>query len=105
MAEPIWEKDEHTVAPTASILTTFAVLATLALIQLGIGFSGLGGSVKLLLAMAVSVTQACVLAVWFMDLRQADKLTWLIAASGIFWVGLMFLFTVTDYVTRHIAAY
>ncbi|MGL6094425.1 MAG: hypothetical protein ACRC7O_01315 [Fimbriiglobus sp.] len=105
MAEPIWEKDEHTVAPTGNILTTFAVLGTLAMIQLGIGFSGLGGSTKLLLAMSVSVTQASVLAVWFMDLRQADKLTWLIAASGIFWVGLMFLFTVTDFVTRHIAVY
>jgi hypothetical protein len=37
-----------------------------------------------------------------MDLRQADKLTWLVALSGVFWTFLMFLFVLTDYLTRHL---
>ena len=37
-----------------------------------------------------------------MDLRAADKLTWLAAIAGIFWVFLMFLFILTDFITRHL---
>jgi caa(3)-type oxidase subunit IV len=44
-----------------------------------------------------------VLALFFMELKQQDTLTWLIAASSLFWTGLLFLFTLTDYLTRHYA--
>jgi caa(3)-type oxidase subunit IV len=54
---------------------------------------------------AVAVVQAIVLGVFFMDLKHADKQTWLIAAAGIFWTFLLFLFTLTDYLTRHYYAF
>jgi caa(3)-type oxidase subunit IV len=96
------EQVSHTVPSTVQTLTTFAVLAGLALLALYVGFSTELGSMKVVASLAVSTVQACVLAYFFMDLKQADALTWLVAAASIFWTGLMFLFTLTDYLTRHL---
>lgn len=107
MAETIWEKDtEHTVASTAHMTTTFLVLAVFALIQLAVGFSDLGlGHYKVVANLLITVVQSAILLTFFMDLRQADNLTLIVAGSALFWVGLLFLFTLTDYITRHLAAY
>jgi cytochrome c oxidase subunit IV len=102
--ETIHEHDDHVVPPVTSTLTTFVVLALLAVLALGVGFSNLGPW-KVFASLAVTGVQAFVLAVFFMDLRQADKLTWLCAGASVFWVLIMFTFTLTDYITRHMAAY
>lgn len=102
--ETIFERDDaHVVPSTSSTLTTFAVLAVLTVAALGVGFSDLG-PIKVVVSLTIAVVQAGVLAVFFMDLRQADRLTWLCAGAAVFWVGIQFLFTLTDYMTRHIGA-
>jgi hypothetical protein len=40
-----------------------------------------------------------------MDLRHADALTWLCAGAAMFWLLILFTFTLTDYLTRHLLAY
>ena len=95
------EAVHHEVTPNSRSYVTFAVLAGLAFLALFIGFSDLG-SMKVVASLLVSVVQAGVLAFFVMDLRAADKLTWLVAASSIFWVFLMFLFILTDFLTRHL---
>ena len=95
------EAVHHEVTPDSKTFLVFFVLAGLAFLALFIGFSDLG-DMKVVASLAVSTVQACVLAYFFMDLRSADKLTWLVAASGIFWVFLMFLFILTDFITRHL---
>jgi cytochrome c oxidase subunit 4 len=101
--ETVFEHEDHELPPAASVSTIFAVLVVLALAALAVGFSDLGPW-KVLLNMLIAVVQASVLAYFFMDLRQADTLTWLCAGAAMFWVGLMFLFTLTDYLTRYLAA-
>ena len=93
----------HELPAVGASLLTFVVLFILAILALVVGFSGGFGDWKVLASLMVATVQAGVLAVFFMDLRKADHLTWLVAGSGIFWVGLMFLFILTDYFTRHIA--
>ncbi len=95
------ETVEHEVAPTSKSLLIFAVLVGLAFLALFAGFSDIGPW-KVAVSLAISAVQATVLAVFFMDLRQADRLTWLVAAAGLFWTFLLFLFTLTDYLTRHL---
>jgi len=95
------ESIHHEATPNARSFVTFAVLAGMAALALFIGFSDLG-AMKVVASLAVATVQACVLAYFFMDLRAADKLTWLAAVSGIFWVFLMFLFILTDFITRHL---
>jgi caa(3)-type oxidase subunit IV len=102
--ETIFEKDDvHVVPTTASTLTTFANLFELTLDAIGVGFSD-HGPIKVVANLAVAFVQAAVLALFFMDLRQGDKLTWLCAGAAVFWVGIQFLFTLTDYLTRYMGA-
>lgn len=100
----IFEAAEHPLPPLGNVLVTFAVLMVLAAVALAVGFSDLG-PMKVIASLAVTAIQASILAVFFMDLRQADKLTWLCAGAAIFWVVILFTFTITDYVTRHIVSY
>lgn len=96
------ELHEHVVPPTTSSLFIFAVLFGLALVALVIGFNNELGPMKVVASMACTIVQASVLAYFFMDLKQSDKLTWLCVATSIFFTGLQFLFTLTDYLTRHL---
>jgi caa(3)-type oxidase subunit IV len=95
------EAVSHDVAPPGRTFVAFFFIAVLAALALFVGFSDLGPW-KVLASLIIAATQASVLAVYLMDLRQADKLTWLIAASGPMFTGLQFLFTLTDYLTRYL---
>ena len=95
------ESDAHTVAPVSQTLGVFAVLAGLSLLALFIGFSELG-PIKVLASLACATVQMCIVGYFFMELKQADKLTWLVVASSFFFTGLQFVFTLTDYLTRHL---
>lgn len=95
------EQHAHTLPATANTLLIFVVLAGLAFMALLIGFSDMG-PFKVLASLGCAVVQAGVLAYFFMDLKQSDKLTWLCVAAAFFFTGLQFLFTLTDYLTRHL---
>jgi caa(3)-type oxidase subunit IV len=101
--ETIFEQDEHHVPSSAASVITFVVLAGLAILNIAIGFSDLG-PMKVLANLFVAGLQVAVLTLFFMELRQGDKLTWLAAGAAVFWTGLMFLFILTDYLTRHLGA-
>ena len=101
--ETIHETDVHTITTVPGTLITFLVLLALAFVQMFIGFSPLGDE-KLILQLLITGTQASILSYFFMDLRQSDSLTWLCVGASFFWSGLLFLFTLTDYLTRHFAS-
>jgi len=96
------EQHAHTLPTTAKSLGIFAVLFGLALVALIIGFSDGLGPMKVVASLVCAVVQASVLAYFFMDLKQSDKLTWLCVGAAIFFSGLQFLFTLTDYLTRQL---
>ena len=100
--ETIHETDVHTIGTTLGTLITFLVLLALACVQMFVGFSAMGDE-KLIIQLLITCTQAVILSYFFMDLRQSDQLTWLCVGASIFWSGLLFLFTLTDYLTRHFA--
>lgn len=100
--ETVFEHDSHALPSAGASLTTFGVLAGLAVVALAVGFSDLG-PYKVLVSLLTAGVQATILSVYFMDLRQADKLTWLCVGAALFWSLLLFVFTLTDYFTRHIA--
>jgi len=92
----------HDVAAPGPTFVAFFFIVTLAALALFVGFSDGLGPWKLTANLAIACVQAGILAFYLMDLRQADKVTWLIAASGVFWTSLFFLFTLTDYLTRYL---
>ncbi len=55
-----------------------------------------------LLALAIAFTKMSVVVLFFMHVRWSSKLIWLAAASGFFWLAIMFAYTMQDYLTRSI---
>lgn len=100
----IFEHDHPEPTNTGGALLIFLIMSGLTIMALMIGFMELG-AIKVWASLTVACVQAIVLTLFFMDLRNADKLTWLIAFAAIFWTFLLFLFTLTDYLTRHYYAY
>ena len=102
--ETVFEHDVHDVPSTGSTLSTFAVLLLLAVVAIGVGFSNVG-PLKVVASLLITCVQVAVLSVYFMELRQADKLTWLCAGAAVFWTMIMFTFIMTDYLTRQYGAF
>jgi caa(3)-type oxidase subunit IV len=102
--KPIVFEHEHAAPNSIATSTmTFLALGVLTLMALLIGFADIG-PMKIYASLGVALMQALVLTVFSMELKNADKLTWLTAIASIFWTFLLFLFTITDYLTRGLAA-
>jgi len=37
---------------------------------------------------------------YFMHVRYSSRLIWVIVVAGLFWLAIMFVFTISDYMTR-----
>ena len=51
-------------------------------------------------ALTIAVVKATFVVLYFMHVRYSSRLTWVIVAAGFFWLGIMFVFTISDYMTR-----
>lgn len=50
--------------------------------------------------LAIAATKASLVVLFFMHVRWSSRLTWVVAAAGIFWLMIMFSLTMTDYLSR-----
>jgi cytochrome c oxidase subunit 4 len=51
-------------------------------------------------ALTIAVIKATLVVLFFMHVRYSSRLTWVIVVAGLFWLGIMFVLTVSDYMTR-----
>jgi cytochrome c oxidase subunit IV len=54
-----------------------------------------------IVALAVAVTKALLVALWFMHIKYSKRLTQIVVASGLFWLVIMVALTLFDYSTRN----
>ena len=52
------------------------------------------------LAMAIALGKALIVAAIFMELRERNALTIVFAGAGFFWLGIMLVLALSDYMTR-----
>lgn len=50
--------------------------------------------------LAIACTKALLVVLYFMHVRWGTRLTWVVAASGFFWLLIMFGLTMADYMSR-----
>lgn len=75
--------------------------ALLAGFLLNVGQSMLDlGPFNVVLALGIALCQVLLLMLFFMHLRYTSALTWLFAATGFYWLGVMFVLGLNDYLTR-----
>ncbi len=78
---------------------TFACLIALTATTVGISFLDLGAW-HAPLGVFIASLKALTVALIFMHLLKSTKLTWLVALAASFWLGILILFTLSDYLTR-----
>src|SRR5512145_956949 len=50
--------------------------------------------------LAIACTKALLVVLFFMHVRWSTRLTWVVAASGFFWLLILFTLTLSDYLSR-----
>lgn len=77
----------------------FAALMVLTAVTVGVAYVDLG-AMNTFVALAVAVTKATLVILFFMHVKYSTKLTWLVVASGFFFLVIMIAFTLADFISR-----
>ncbi|MEX2270329.1 MAG: cytochrome C oxidase subunit IV family protein [Vicinamibacterales bacterium] len=87
------------IAPVSMYITIFLALMagtgiTVAVAYVDVGFFNTA------VALGIAVTKATLVILYFMHVRWASRLTWLVILASVFWLILMFTIGMTDYLSR-----
>lgn len=58
------------------------------------------GPFNTIVAMLISAAKGALILLFFMHLRYSKPTLWIFAAAGFFWLGIMLVLTLNDYLTR-----
>ena len=78
----------------------FAALLALTGLTTAIAFVDLGRSGNIAVALTIAFVKAVLVMLYFMHLRYSSQLTKLFAGAGVFWLGIMIVLTLSDYISR-----
>lgn len=87
------------VTPLGVYFGIFGLLMALTAITVGVAWVDLG-SLNILVALGVAFVKATFVVLYFMHLKYSSKLTWVVLASGLFWLVILFGIMMGDYLTR-----
>jgi cytochrome c oxidase subunit IV len=90
---------EHIVSLKVYV-TIFLVLMVGTALTLWAGFQDFPGQLNVIIALTIAVIKATLVVLYFMHVRYSPRLVWLIFGSAIFWLGILFALTLSDYWTR-----
>jgi cytochrome c oxidase subunit IV len=92
------------ITPPTLYFAVFAALIGLTLLTVGVSFLELG-SWHTAVGVGIGVVKAVLVALFFMHLWHSTRVTWLVVVAGLFWLSILMLMTLVDYLTRHWLAY
>ena len=87
------------IAPVSLYVTIFLALMAGTAITVAVAYVDLG-FFNTAVALGIAVTKATLVVLYFMHVRWASRLTWLVIAASVFWLLLMFAIGMTDYLSR-----
>ncbi|MBD0370419.1 MAG: cytochrome C oxidase subunit IV family protein [Pyrinomonadaceae bacterium] len=89
---------EHIVSKTIYFLI-FGALMVLTVLTYWVALYDFG-ALNVVIALAVAVTKALLVVLFFMHVRYSTRLTKIVVISGFFWLALLIVLTLSDYFTR-----
>jgi cytochrome c oxidase subunit 4 len=89
---------EQTITTRGYILV-FGILLVLLALTVAVAYVDLGVW-STVLAIAIAGLKALLVILYFMHVRYSSHLTWLYAAVGFIWLGILIVLTLSDYFTR-----
>jgi cytochrome c oxidase subunit 4 len=89
----------HNVVPVRTYAAVFAGLLVLTATTVGVSKLELG-EYNFVCAMTIAVMKAALVLWFFMDVRRSSSITRLFIGAGAFWLAIMLVFMLSDYLSR-----
>ena len=87
------------VAPKSLYYAVFAALIVGTLLTYAAARVDMG-ALNNVVMLTIALTKALLVILFFMHVRWGTRLTWLVVASGFFWLVILFSITMADFLTR-----
>lgn len=81
-------------------LTVFLSLMVGTALTVWAGLQDFPGPLNVVVALTIAVIKAALVVLYFMHVRYSSRLIWVVFASALFWLGILFALTFGDYWTR-----
>jgi cytochrome c oxidase subunit 4 len=89
----------HAMTPR-TYLVVCALLVLLTFLTVGVSFFPVEGLWHLVFGLGIAVVKAALVVLFFMHAIASDRITWIVIAVVCFWVGILFVLTLSDYLSR-----
>jgi cytochrome c oxidase subunit 4 len=89
---------EH-IIPTRVYYLIFGALMIGTYLTVQVAFFDLGPW-NTVVALAIACVKATLVVLFFMHVRYSTRLTWAVVAGSVFWLGILLVLTLSDYLTR-----
>ena len=101
MAEHARDHDhaDHHVVPKRIYYAIFATLMVLTGVTVGVAYIDLG-RMNTVVALAIACFKAMIVVLYFMHVKYSTRLVKLTVIAGLYWMGILFVLTLSDYLTR-----
>ena len=90
---------EH-IVPVRIYVTIFLVLVVGTALTVMAAFYDFPWKFNTIIALTIATTKATFVVLYFMHVRYSTRLMWVIMASALFWMAILFALTFSDYQTR-----
>jgi cytochrome c oxidase subunit 4 len=87
------------ILPTRVYYTIFGLLMFCTYLTVQIAFLDLG-RLNAVAALGIAVFKATLVVLYFMHVKYSPKLTWAVVLGSVFWLGILLVLTMGDYLTR-----
>src|SRR3954467_6479476 len=87
------------VVPKRVYYTIFGILMLCTYLTVQIASFDLG-RLNTVAALVIAVFKATLVVLFFMHVRYSTRLTWAVVIGSLFWLGILFTLTLSDYLTR-----
>ena len=94
----------HDVTPIWVYLAVFAVLAIGTIVTYLASLVDLGWA-NTPIALGIATIKAVLVILFFMHVIHSSRLTWVVIIGSFIWLGVLFVLTFSDYLTRYWAIY
>lgn len=89
----------HHVVPIRVYVSVFIALMVLLALTIGVAFLDLG-PLSVPIALTIAAVKAFLILLYFMHVRYSGYIAWIYAGAGFFWLLILIVLTMSDYLSR-----
>jgi cytochrome c oxidase subunit 4 len=87
------------ISPKTTYYTIFGALMLCTALTVGAAFVNLG-DLNFPVALTIAIFKATLVILFFMHVKYSTRLTWAVVLGSFFWLGILLVITMSDYLTR-----